>query len=257
MKLVMPCMACFQELGKPTNEFVTLEFRDDGRYEVHCSRGHNSVTVLQQQKFEILFDIGANAIIDGYYREAISSFTSSLERFYEFSIKVFCENNSMNNDTYLKIWKQVSNQSERQLGAFLFLWTSKFKETPELLNNKDTKFRNEVIHKGKIPTKQEALIFGNTILKIIRPKIKQLQSLFEEEISSVISKHIRDCSKIETNQISGGTMCANTIISLSSGEESHNTQTLENALKSILESRDIIESTESITRGLNTRARYV
>lgn len=201
MKLLMPCMACFQELGKPTNEFVTLEFHDDGHYEVCCSRGHTSVTILQQQKFEILFDIGANAIIDGYYREAISSFTSSLERFYEFCIKVFCENNSMNDDTYNKVWKQVSNQSEQQLGAFLFLWTNKFDEVPELLTNKDTKFRNEVIHKGKIPTKEEALIFGNTILKIIRPKIKQLQSLFEEEISSVIFKHLRDCSKIESNQI--------------------------------------------------------
>ncbi len=50
----------------------------------------------------------------------ISSFTSSLERFYEFCIKVFCENNSMNDDTYNKVWKQVSNQSERQLGAFYF-----------------------------------------------------------------------------------------------------------------------------------------
>ena len=44
MKLLMPCMACFQELGKPTNEFVTLEFHDDGHYEVCCSRGHTSVT---------------------------------------------------------------------------------------------------------------------------------------------------------------------------------------------------------------------
>lgn len=153
----------------------------------------------------------------------------------------------MNDDTYNKVWKQVSNQSERQLGAFLFLWTNKFDEVPELLTNKDTKFRNEVIHKGKIPTKEEALIFGNTILKIIRPKIKQLQSLFEEEISSVIFKHLRDCSKIESNQISGGTMCTNTIISLSSGEESHNTQTLESALDSILKWRVLIENTESIT----------
>lgn len=248
MKLLMPCMICFQELGKPTDEFVTLEFRDDGRYEVCCSQGHTSVTVLQQQKFEILFDIGANAIIDGYYREAISSFTSSLERFYEFCIKVFCENNSMNDDTYLKVWKQVSNQSERQLGAFLFLWTNKFNEAPELLTNKDTKFRNEVIHKGKIPAKEEALIFGNTILKIIRPKIKQLQSLFKEEILSVISKHIRDCFKIGKDQISGGTIGINTIISLSFEGESHNTQTLESALDLILKRRGLIESTESITK---------
>lgn len=42
-------------------------------------------------------------------------------------------------------------------------------------------------------------------------------------------------------------MCTNTIISLSSGEESHNTQTLESALDSILKWRVLIENTESIT----------
>lgn len=105
MKLLMPCMACFQELDHPTNEFVSLEFRDDGRYELCCSRGHNSVTVLQQQKFEILFDIGANAILDGYYREAVSSFTSSLERFYEFCIKVLCRKRGIQVDVFSKAWK--------------------------------------------------------------------------------------------------------------------------------------------------------
>ena len=53
-----------------------LEFRDDGRYEITCPKGHSSFTIPQQQKFELLFDIGAYAITDGYYREAISSFTS-------------------------------------------------------------------------------------------------------------------------------------------------------------------------------------
>ncbi len=66
---------------------AAIEFRDDGRYEVTCPKGHKSVTILQQQKFEVLFDIGAYAIVDGYYREAVSSFTSSLERFYEFFVK--------------------------------------------------------------------------------------------------------------------------------------------------------------------------
>ncbi|WP_238149350.1 hypothetical protein [Arsenophonus endosymbiont of Aleurodicus floccissimus] len=73
-----------------TIEFRTVEFKNDGRYEITCQNGHSSITFLQQQKFEILFDIGACAIIDGYYREAVSSFTSALERFYEFFIKVVC-----------------------------------------------------------------------------------------------------------------------------------------------------------------------
>ena len=47
--------------------------------QIKCSRSHETTAILQEQKFEILFDIGAHAILDGYYREAVSSFTSSLE----------------------------------------------------------------------------------------------------------------------------------------------------------------------------------
>ncbi len=248
MKLLIPCMACFQELGQPTTEFVTLEFKDGGRYEVCCSRGHKSVTILQQQKFEVLFDIGANAIIDGYYREAISSFTSSLERFYEFCIKVFCAKRKLKSSVFLNTWKQVSNQSERQLGAFLFLWANEFGETPELLSSKDAGFRNGVIHKGRIPAKDEALKYGNTILNIVRPKIEQLKLSCGEEISTVTFEHIRSCSELADGQVSGGTMCANTIVSLTSGQESHNKQSLEEALLSVSKWREIVSQTEGITR---------
>ncbi|RKR31632.1 hypothetical protein [Paraburkholderia sp. BL17N1] len=42
---------------------------------------------LRQQKYEALFQIGAYATEDGYYREPVSSFTASLERFYEFFVR--------------------------------------------------------------------------------------------------------------------------------------------------------------------------
>lgn len=248
MKLLMSCMACFQELGHPTNECTTLEFRDDGRYEVCCSRGHKSVVILQQQKFEILFDIGANAILDGYYREAVSSFTSSLERFYEFCIKVLCKKRCIKTDVLSSVWKQVSNQSERQLGAFLFLWASEFGEVPQLLSSHNAGFRNNVIHKGKIPTKEEALEYGNTVLAIIRPKIVQLRSKCDEQINEVTIEHIRNCSKVEEGQVFGGTMCASTIVSLTSADKKHNGQTLEEALIGVLKWRDIVTSTASITK---------
>ena len=90
MKLPVTCSQCMQDDISSSNIIGTVEFRDNGRYEITCPKGHTSITLLQQQKFELLFDIGAYAIVDGYYREAVSSFTSSLERFYEFFIKVLC-----------------------------------------------------------------------------------------------------------------------------------------------------------------------
>jgi hypothetical protein len=106
--------------------FATVEWQDDGRYEVTCPKGHTSITILQEQKFELLFDIGAYALIDGYYREAVSSFTSSLERFYEFFVASVLFENGIGEDVLTSTWKQVVNQSERQLGAFMFLYVREF-----------------------------------------------------------------------------------------------------------------------------------
>lgn len=81
MRLLIPCMKCLQELERPDEWFGRVEFRDDGCYEVVCRRGHSTVTLLQEEKYEVLFEIGVNAILDGYYREAVASFAASLERF--------------------------------------------------------------------------------------------------------------------------------------------------------------------------------
>jgi hypothetical protein len=88
MRLAITCMSCFQADGKPSDEAVSVEMRDDGLYSVTCRRGHTTVTAIQEQKFEILFDIGAMALLDGYPREAVSSIASALERFYEYCIQV-------------------------------------------------------------------------------------------------------------------------------------------------------------------------
>lgn len=247
MKLLLPCMQCFQELGYPRNEFSFFEFRDDGRHEVCCTRGHKSITVLQQQKFEILFDIGAHAIIDGYYRESISSFTSSLERFYEFCIKVICERRKVNEHLFAKSWKTVVSQSERQFGAFLFLWVNEFGELPIVLSNKEVEFRNKVIHQGKIPNKDDALKYGTAVLNIVRPLLQSLYKLCPDEISTIIFRHIRDCSIPSDTSISSGTslMSISTIMSLT-GDQKHNNRTLDDAIAELYKWRERILYTEKM-----------
>ena len=88
MKLRINCMQCFQESGIPSDELMPVEMRDDGLYNVTCSKGHTTVNAIQEQKFEVLFDLGAMALLDGYPREAVSSIAASLERFYEFYVQV-------------------------------------------------------------------------------------------------------------------------------------------------------------------------
>ena len=230
MRLLVSCMQCLQDFGKPTEEFSRVEFCDDGRYEIKCSFGHETTTVLQQQKFEILFDIGAHAILDGYYREAVSSFTASLERFYEFSLRVFLEEASKSDVLFQNCWKKVSSQSERQLGAFVFLWASNFSEAPELLSNAQITFRNEVIHKGKIPTRKEALKYGDSVLGVIHPKLLTLKRKFPESVSKVTFYHLRDSRSDSDSGKNISTMSIPTIVSLTCGEASIHYKSVEEHL---------------------------
>src|SRR5271165_787884 len=41
---------------------------------------------MQSQKFEMLLDSGAAALLEGFTLEACASFAAALERFYEFSL---------------------------------------------------------------------------------------------------------------------------------------------------------------------------
>lgn len=230
-------MQCLREFGKPADEFSRVEFSDDGRYEFSCSFGHETTTILQQQKFEILFDIGAHAILDGYYREAVSSFTSSLERFYEFSLRVLLEKASKSDELFQSCWKKVSNQSERQLGAFIFLWACNFDEPPELLPNGQVSFRNDVIHKGKIPTRGEAVQYGDTVLKVIRPKMHAIQDQFPTEVSKVTFYHLMNTRSIADNEKPVSTMCITTIVGLTSDRPSSQNQSLEEHLSQLAERR--------------------
>ncbi|MCL5228488.1 hypothetical protein [Pseudomonas nunensis] len=211
MRLTLSCMQCLQESGR-LGGASHVEIRDDGCYTATCLNGHKTVTVLQQQKFEVLFEIGAHAILDGYYREAVSSFTSSLERFYEYTIRILLEKSSGSDNLFQAAWKNVSNMSERQLGAFIFLWAHNFKEPPALLPDNMIKFRNEVIHKGKIPSRDKALEYGDAVLDVLRPKLSKILEAFPEQVqSSSIRQIMASAGKADTpNSVS--TMSINTIL---------------------------------------------
>ena len=166
--------------------------RDNGYYEFKCSLGHESKYILQNQKFEILFEIGGHAILDGYYREAISSFTSSLERFYEFAIRVILESVTESDNLFQSVWRSMNNQSERQFGAFVALWATNFREPPNLLSLSSVNFRNKVIHKGKVPTREEAIDYGNSIIKVVVPNMVFLREKFPEAVGKAIHYHQKE-----------------------------------------------------------------
>ena len=123
MKIYLNCMQC-----DPLNSYKKeVEYTEEGYYILDCPQGHKTFVMLQEEKFETLFQIGAHAIYDGYYREAVSSFTSSLERFYEFCVQIFCRKHKIEDEHIIGACKFYSNSSERQFASFLFLYLIEFK----------------------------------------------------------------------------------------------------------------------------------
>jgi polyhydroxyalkanoate synthesis regulator phasin len=213
MKLEIQCATCFKEgVGAPSMT-ESVEFRDDGRYKLTCPKGHTSVTILQQQRFELLFDIGAYAILDGYYREAVSSFSAALERFCEFFIKVICISKDIDWETVSTAWKHVSSMSERQLGAYIFMYLSEFGSLPPLLPNKMVELRNKVVHKGKIPSREEAIQFGQEVLYVVRPTLAVLKEKYQPSKLELIRRSALEVKDLQGGDYDSLTVLVQTILS--------------------------------------------
>ena len=219
MKLYLNCMQCTSESKGVINYKKEVEYNEEGYYYFECSKGHKNFVVLQEEKFETLFQIGAHAIYDGYYREAVSSFTSSLERFYEFCVQIFCRKHNVPIEKITECAKFYNKSSERQFGSFLFLFLVEFSDLPFTKQEDDKwrKFRNNVIHNGQIPTKEEAIQYGDNVRKLIISIMIKLKEKHSKEITELITYNLRVRSKQNNNNCNVTTLCNPNIISLVNG----------------------------------------
>lgn len=242
MLVMIPCMECLVQDGAPDG-YALITYQDSGRYEFTCVKGHTTVTILQNQRFEVLFDIAANAINDGYYRESVTSFASSREHFYEFIMRVLLlKMHPGRSELFADTWRPIGAQSERQLGAFITTWAAHYGEVPSLLSQPEVKFRNDVIHKGKIPTRSEAIQFGQRVLDLAREQIAKLQSDCEEEISKETLRHLRAARISGDDERRVSTGSAPSIIGLHIARtEKNHSRTLEEALVQIAEWRETLQ----------------
>lgn len=231
MRAPMFCSKCNDE---GVEKIVYVELTDNETdalsFEVICEKGHKTTVSLQQKKFEILFDYGAMALLDGYPREAFSSLAASLERFLEFCIKVILFHNSITKSEFENIWKYVLKQSERQLGAFYFVYLLEFKKAPEKINDKYYEFRNKVIHQGYIPKHKEVIYWGNCLLKYMFTIIKLLKDRCNDSVIQTFAQPITNEKK--------WFLSAPTIISLSSYGEGYGNKTFEESLEDVKKYRD-------------------
>jgi hypothetical protein len=116
----------------------------------------------------VLFDLGVYAIVDGYHREAVLSFASAVERFYEFYVKIQCERAELPLAAIDAAWKLIAAQSERQLGGFIIAHLLGAKACTTLMPQRAVELRNDTAHKGRIPSREEALKYGEAAAETIR-----------------------------------------------------------------------------------------
>ena len=252
MKIQINCMQCFQEQGFPSSEFQHVEIQDNGIYSSTCNKGHSTLTVLQEQKFEVLFDFGGMALLDGYPREAITSFAASLERFYEFYITVITLKNGVTKELFSKTWGLIAAQSERQFGAFIFcyLLDHRNSEAPLIDNDRPQlvgiaknktkewkEFRNAIIHKGYIPSTAEALAYGNLIYQHINGLIRDLKTNSEKFINQATSEHIAKAYSMANGE-TVSTMSSPTMLSLTRADRPY--KSLEDALEELKNYRHLV-----------------
>lgn len=217
MKIFATCMECQKELGHPSFEPIIANYYDEPIAYIECDRGHKSVFMLQSQKFEVLLESAANALLEGYTLEAASTLSSAYERFFEFSIKVLCSKQRVSEKELKKTFKDVSRQSERQLGGFLFLYLLEFGES-YVLDKKLIEFRNKVIHKGYIPTPKEVEAFAEQVYSQIYLMTKKLKFKCEDHIQKVIMADLSERSSKLPSDIPRATSTGTIFFSLSNAD---------------------------------------
>jgi hypothetical protein len=170
--------------------FFVETIRDDGLYTGKCPEGHDLLIATQTLRHEMLFEIALNAIADGYHREAVSSFTASMERFFEFAIRVLARNRKVPPNAFEDAWKPLSRLSERQFGAYVSLYVVSFGEAPLTLSNRMVELRNQVVHNGDLPDREEALKFGEAIYGVIQSGVQKLRASCLDDVNSELGAHV-------------------------------------------------------------------
>lgn len=195
MKLLMTCGKCTAELLESGLQLGTDEFElrywfqhvdvnDEGFYTVTCPKGHSVACALSNRIYELLFDRAGCALLDGYYREAIATFASALERFFEFYVRVVARHRGIEQQVIAKFWKPIGNRSERQLGAFYFAYLIQNQcEFP--VRQKMEELRNTVVHKGAFASEQDARSYGayvyDTICRLLETMRRDMTEALEAQ----------------------------------------------------------------------------
>ena len=238
MKTFATCMQCQIDLGRPSFELFIADYFDDGIALVECSAGHKTALVMQSQKFEMLLDSGAVAFLEGFTLEACASFSAALERFYEFSLRVASFGFKMRDEVYSAMFLEMARQSERQLGAFMLLHALEF-GSADKPKRSITEFRNATIHKGVIPTVEEAHKFCSEVYETIYTLFGTIRAKYTDFIHSVVREELGKRQAKVPNNMRVSTSAGGNLFCIS---REPNASSFSDALQSFRKQREMLNA---------------
>ena len=193
MRSIAVCPSCIEEQVKkgvkPAPKPLTGELDDRGFINVECDQGHRGVVIYDARRYDVLAQSAARAFVDGYTNEVIAVMAAALERAYEFYIRVSCRAKSLPAPAIELAWKGVVAQSERQFGAFQFLYLIDRGEAFKL-EQSITRTRNNVVHRGKIASEAEALEFAEKAYEVIRLLERSIEEKFPGYAAEEASREV-------------------------------------------------------------------
>lgn len=188
MRFVHDCWKCFDEMIDNMSDgdhfnmpLIEGEVNSDFIVEYNCNKGHHYLTYYTLEHFDMLYLAGLDSFAKGCYSESVMSFTVSLERMYELFIKIVLFNNYKDLGKIDLYWKNLKNLSERQFGAFCTLY---FNETGNtwIINDTMIAFRNSVIHKGKIASKEDTTNYAEYVTGLLSNLVVYLRTNYLDSI---------------------------------------------------------------------------
>ncbi len=171
MKRVLYYPKCGTRAGHFT---VNLIPQNNSEYNITCPSGHVFTAKFLHHHFEKLFETSIHSIVNGSYRDAIGAFAACQESFMRLFIEIVISAKGIEESLCLEAWKRIARQSERQLGAYIYLYLIEFNKMPFLIPESQVAIHNKAIHQGYFPSKEECLTYGRYILASIRDTIASL-----------------------------------------------------------------------------------
>lgn len=157
MRIPFPCDTC----GPDRRVWVLAEISDTGIHCGVCPAGHDVRFRLSfEPTHELLLDVGALALLDGYYREAVSSFAAGLEQSFEFYVEASMVAAGIGPEAVRRLLS-VNRFDQRRAGMVSACYLRDTGEEFPHLQSKRTEFRNRVIHNASWPTRAETVDFAD------------------------------------------------------------------------------------------------